>query len=118
MRSSDAARGRAGDGDEEGEKVEERDTGEGEILTPDLEDFLRSSDAARGRAGDGEEMGGKDEDGAGKRKGAASGEEREGETGERAGKKKKRSGGSRRRGYKDREVKRGERGRHHAELIS
>ena len=64
MRSSDAARGRAGDGDEEGEKVEERDTGEGEILTPELEDFLRSSEAARGRAGDGDEEGGEDEDGA------------------------------------------------------
>ena len=43
--------------------------------------------------------------------GAASGEEREGETGERAGKKKKRrKGGPQRREYKDKGMKRGERG--------
>ena len=56
-------------------------TGCGEILSPELEEFLtRSSEAAQGRAG---------------------------VAGERAGKKKKRSGGSRRWDYKDKQGKRG-----------
>ena len=53
---------------------------------------------------------GSEEKGTGKRKGAASEVEREGEAGERAGKKKWRKGGPRRREYKDKGMKRGERG--------
>ena len=105
-KTQSSAQRRAGDEDEE------CGTSGGEILSPELEDFLRSSVAARERAGDGNEEGGKDEDGTGKRKCAASGEEREGETGERAGKKKKRSGGSQRREWARWEVRR----KHHAEL--
>ena len=62
MRSSDSAQRRAGDEDEE------CGTSGGEILSPELEDFLRSSVAARERAGDGDEEGGEDKDGAGKKR--------------------------------------------------
>ena len=114
------------DGEESGESTvagepDEPAKGAGEagprgaiIPAAELEDFLKSlvageaSDAAPRRHGGGPLDG--DEDGAGKRKGAASGEERGGETGERAGKKKKRSGGSQRREYKNKEMKRGEMG--------
>ncbi len=96
--------------DETARGAREMETREEGFLSPELGEYLKAFAAMRGREGGGDEEGREDESGAGKRKGAASEMEREGEAGERAGKKKKRRGGSQKREYKNREVKRGERG--------